>query len=483
MKRERGIRFRSKQLLSAVIGTLLASAATVGHADELGDLKERLDAQEQQIKILERKLELNDEASKAAASSAGVVRASARGVSVQSADGANSVRLRGVLHFDGRTFLDDVTPDIADTMIFRRVRPTLEGTLNGIFDFRFTPDFAGGRTIILDAFGAARLKPWAVVTAGKFKVPVGLERLVSATDLRFIERGFPTSLVPNRDLGVQLSGDISGGLVNYSIGYFNGVTDGGSSDGNLPTPDAESDSKGDTAARIFVQPFLNSESFVLRGLGVGVAATYVDGIGTTTSTLLPAYRTPGQQTFFSYRGSTAAGVTPVVNGTIADGERVRVTPQLYYSFGRCGLLGEYVQVSQDVSRATAIGVRRDSLDNTAWQLQVAAFLTGEDQTFRGFVPSKVFSLQDRTWGAVELVARVHELDIDNDAFVGGPNSFANPATAASKATAWGVGVNWYLNQNYKLSLNYDVTEFEGGAAAGADRPDERALFARVAVGF
>jgi len=474
---------QSKQCLAAVIGTLLASAAMVSGADELSEMRERLDAQEQQIRILQRKLELNDEAAKAAATSSGVVRASPRGISVQSADGANFVRLRGVLHFDSRTFLDDITPATADTMIFRRVRPTIEGTLNGIFDFRFTPDFAGGRSIILDAFGAARLKPWAVVTAGKFKVPVGLERLVSATDLRFIERGFPTALVPNRDLGVQLGGDVREGLVNYSIGYFNGVTDGGSSDGNLPTSDAESDSKGDLAARVFVQPFVNSDTFALRGLGVGVAATYVDVTGNTTSTLLPAYRTPGQQTFFSYRGSSAAGVVPVVNGTIADGERVRVTPQLYYSFGRYGLLGEYVEVSQDVSRSTAVGVRRDTLDNTAWQLQLAVFLTGEDETFRGFVPSTVFSLQDRTWGAVELVARVHELDIDNDAFVGGANSFANPATAASKATAWGVGVNWYLNQNYKLSLNYDVTDFEGGAAGGADRPDERALLARVAVGF
>ncbi len=140
-------------------------------------------------------------------------------------------------------------------------------------------------------------------------------------------------------------------------------------------------------------------------------------------------------------------------------------------------------MSQDVSRLTALGVRRATLENAAWQLQVAVFLTGEDQTFRGFVPGSVFSLQEGTWGAVELVARVHELDIDNDAFVGGANSFANPATAASRATAWGVGVNWYLNQNYKLSLNYDVTEFKGGAAAGTDRPDERALFARVAVGF
>lgn len=475
----------ASNLLAGSIAVVLGLAASGTQADELSELRERLDAQEQKIRILERKLELQEEAAKAAAPTTPVVRASPQqGFRIQSADGANVARLRGVLHVDGRYFADDFTPETADTWTLRRVRPTLEGTFNNIYDFRFTPDFGGGRTIILDAFVAARFKPWAVVTAGKFKVPVGLERLVSATDLRFIERGLPTSLVPNRDLGVQLGGDIAGGAVNYSIGYFNGVTDGGSSDSNTPTADAENDTKGDWAARVFVQPFLNSDNFALRGLGFGVAGTYVNSTGSSTTSLLPSYRTPGQQTFFSYRGTTAASVTtPAVNGTIADGERLRWTPQAYYSVGSFGVLGEYVTVSQDVSRLTASsGLRRDSLDNTAWQVQFAWFATGEDESFRGFTPQSIFDPARGTWGAVELVARYHELDIDDDAFTGGADSFANPESAASKASAWGVGVNWYLTQNYKWSLDYDVTSFDGGAATG-DRPDEKALFTRFAVGF
>lgn len=476
---------RRNRILAGSIGVLLALAAASAPADELSDLRDRLEAQEQKIKILERKLELNDEAVKAAAPTTPVVRASPQqGFRIQSADGANVARLRGLLHFDGRYFPDDITPATADTWLLRRVRPTLEGTLNGIFDYRFTPDFAGGKTIILDAFLAARLKPWAVVTAGKFKVPVGLERLVSASDLRFIERGLPTGLVPNRDLGVQLGGDIAGGVVNYSVGYFNGVSDGVSSDGNTPTSDAENDTKGDWAARVFLQPFVNSDNFALRGLGFGVAGTYVNSTGNTTTTLLPSYRTPGQQTFFSYRSTTAAsGATPAVNGTFADGERLRLTPQAYYYVGSFGVLGEYVQVSQDVTRVTPAGTRSESLDNSAWQVQLAWFATGEDESFRGFTPGSVFSLDSGTWGALEFVARYHELDIDDDAFTGGADSFANPATSASKATAWGVGANWYLNQNYKWSLNYDVTSFESGAAGGTDRPDEKAIFTRFAVQF
>jgi phosphate-selective porin OprO and OprP len=475
----------SSNSLRGSICLVLSLAAVSVHADELAELRQRLDEQEQKIRILERKLELNEEAARAAAPTIPIVRASPQqGFRIQSADGANVARLRGTLHFDGRYFADDVTPETADTWVLRRVRPTFEGTFNKIYDFRFTPDFAGGRTIILDAFLAARFKPWATVTAGKFKVPVGLERLVSSNDLRFIERGFPTSLVPNRDLGVQIGSDIVGGVVNYSIGYFNGVSDGSSSDNNTPTADAENDTKGDWAARVFLQPFLNSDNFALRGLGFGVAGTYVNSTGSTTTTLLPSYRTPGQQTFFSYRGTTAAsGTTPAVNGTIADGERLRWTPQAYYSIGSFAVLGEYVNVSQEVSRLTpTAGLRRDTLDNSAWQVQFAWFATGEDEAFRGFTSQTVFDPSSGTWGAIELVARYHELDIDDDAFVGGADSFANPTSSASKASAWGVGLNWYLTQNYKWSLNYDVTRFEGGAVTG-DRPDEQALFTRFAVGF
>ena len=61
----------------------------------------------------------------ALAASNAVVKASPKGFSLQSADGQNQVKLRGVLHFDGRNFNDDVTPAMADTWGLRRARPAL----------------------------------------------------------------------------------------------------------------------------------------------------------------------------------------------------------------------------------------------------------------------------------------------------------------------------------------------------------------------
>ncbi len=458
----------------------VAQAQTPDAAGADNDLRREIEEQKQRLSVLERKLELSEEAAKSAASSAPKVTANASRFQIGSADGANFVRIRGTLHADYRAYGGDSVPETADTFLLRRVRPTIEGTFGNIYDYRFTPDFGGGKSVIIDAYVAARFNPAAVVTVGKFKAPVGLERLQSGADLRFIERGLPTSLVPNRDIGVQLSGDLAGSVFSYQLGYFNGVTDGGSSD-SLPSPDVESDTGGDFAARVFLQPFLASDNFNLRGLGFGVGATWQDVDGLPTSTYLSAYRSPGQQSIFSYRGNTATGATPN-NATFANGERLRIAPQLYYSRGQFGLLGEWTQVEQDVSRNVGGVLRSDSLTNTAWQAQFAWFITGEDQAFRGFTPGSTFRPGKDGSGAFELVARYHVLDVDNDAFTGGAASFANPLTAVSKATAYGVGLNWYPWNTVKLSINYELTEFEGGAATG-NRADEQALLSRFAINF
>jgi phosphate-selective porin OprO/OprP len=326
--------------------------------------------------------------------------------------------------------------------------------------------------VIQDAYVTGRFDPSFQVTAGKFKAPVGLERLQSANDIRFVSRAFPTSLAPNRDIGLQVGGGFLGDRLNYAVAWTNGSNDGGSSE---TFGDVDPNSDKEWSARLFTQPFTESESFGLRGLGVGIAGTYGDQEGTTSQTLLSAFRTPAQATFFTYR----TGPT----GTIADGTRTRIAPQFYYSYGQFGLLGEYTEVSQDLSRTTPAGTRGDTVDTTAWQLAAHWFLTGEEQSFRGFKPGNVFSMESGTWGAWELVTRYHELEIGEEAFRGGDISFADPNAAARKASAYGIGLNWYFNENLKWVLDYEHTRFDGGAPNGGDREDEEVVLTRFALGF
>jgi phosphate-selective porin OprO/OprP len=461
-----------KKLCAATLAALAIPLAVRAQEVSNEELLKRIEEQEQKILVLERKLEIEDEAAASARESTAVVSAGPKGFSIRSADGRNQLRLRGTLHLDGR-YLPDDDADVVDTFQATRVRPTFEGTFADIFDFRFMPDFGQGRSVIQDAYLTARFHPGAQLAFGKYKSPVGLERLQSSNDMRWVQRAYPTSLVPNRDIGLMLAGELVGGRFSYQAALLNGANDGSSSD-SLGDTDVNDDKE--YALRLFANPFAESDSFALRGLGVGIAGTWTDQVGSATQPLLPSFRTPGQATFFRYR---AFGTTA---GTIADGERTRIAPQLYYYMGGLGLIGEYTEVSQDVSRAVSTGTRTGTVDTDAWQLAASYFLTGEEAAFRGFQPKSRFSLADRTWGAFEIVARVMSLSVSDEAFAGGADSFADPLAAASQADSWGVGLNWYLNENVKWLLDYERTSFDGGAATG-DREDEDAAQLRLAVGF
>jgi phosphate-selective porin OprO and OprP len=84
---------------------------------------------------------------------------------------------------------------------------------------------------------------------------------------------------------------------------------------------------------------------------------------------------------------------------------------------------------------------------------------------------------------LEFAVRVHELDIDEAAFAGGSSSFADPSASARRCAQWAGGLNWWLNQNLRWMLDYEVTRFDGGAANGGNRPDERALLTRLFLSF
>lgn len=512
-------------LFSATLAAAASAADQPGAADasppadasgaDLDTLRRRLEQEEERIRELERRLAA-DEAAQApqravatppsavppagpqpppspqyaapAGASALAANFGSAGFTLESADGANVIHFRGNLSVDGRYYSDAYTPETDDTWLIRKLRPTLEGTLWSYFDFRFMPDFGEGKTVLQDAWGDARVAPWLVFQFGKFKAPVGLERLQLEQFARFIEASLPSDLLPYRDLGFKLGGNVAGGIINYDLGIFDGTTDGGSTDGNS-VPDADASGRFATEARLFLAPFLHAGPEPLKKLGFGVAETYVKdgGVATPSSTtsLLATYKTPGQQNLFAYRADTLTATASFNNATIAHGIERRLDPQLYYYDGPLGLMSEYASEQQQVERQiSALSTRAATLDNNAWQVQAYWFITGEDEGYDTAAPRRNFG--QGGLGAFELVARYHAIHFDHEAFSDGADSFASPTSSARAAHAIGTGVNWYPNGNFKVQLDYEVTHFDGGATRGPtviDRPAERVLTSQFALIF
>jgi phosphate-selective porin OprO/OprP len=153
------------------------------------------------------------------------VGAGREGFVIKSADGAFQLKLRAYVQADGRFFPGGAATLGTSTFFLRRARSVTDVTLWKYFALRLTPDFGQGRVVLFDAYLDFRPATQFGLRAGKTKPPIGLERLQSATDLRFVERGLPTDLVPNRDVGLQAFGDLAGGQLSYAIGVFNGVAD------------------------------------------------------------------------------------------------------------------------------------------------------------------------------------------------------------------------------------------------------------------
>jgi phosphate-selective porin OprO/OprP len=386
------------------------------------------------------------------------VSAGNNGITIRTNDDNFTLHIGLDIQIDNRSFAGD-SPQHAppkDEILIRRARPTISGTAYQYVDFYIRPDFGQGTTILYDAYVELKYFPRAKLRAGKFKPPVGMERLQSDDDTNFIERGFPTLLAPSRDIGFQISGDLVKRRVAFAAGIFNGVPDNGLSD-------VSGSGRREFDGRIFLTPFLPNSKSRLSGLGFGIGASTggVDGIP------LPSYKTFGQASFFSF----ASGVSSA-------GHRTRLAPQAYYYLGPVGLLAEYTRAEE--------GFQKEALRRTialrAWQIQAACLLTGEKKSFTTLTPRHDFDPRKHTWGAFELAVRTGEFSVEREFFDAG---FASLATTPRHAREWAGGMNWYLNRSLRISADYAHTSFTGGAAAadGGNRPVEHALLQRFQINF
>ena len=438
------------------LGSLLLPSlrAVVDDHAEIQELRAQLKALEQKLAALERRQEIQD----------GRVTVADKGYTLTSADAANSVKLRGLVQLDSRLFFGDGGGVVNNAFVLRRTRLISEGTLAKNYGYQLVAEFGGSSVSMSDANFSVTLTPELQLKFGKFKEPIALERLQSDSWTFFNERSIVTNLVPDRDLGVQASGDLAGKRVSYAVGVFNGLPDGTSSS------NTDFDNEKDLAARVTVAPFKNTAGSAAQGLTFGVGGSV--GRQKSASGRTAGYRTDGQQVFFSYNAST-----------IADGRTWRVSPQFDYRLGSFGAIGEYVVSTVNV-RPSATGLKTE-LKNKAWQLAAGYMLTGEDSSYNGVMPRENFDWAAGTWGAFEVVGHYADLKADDAAFP----LFASAAGSADEATSLGLGLNWSLSKAVVFKFDYYQTKFGFSPLAPPVptaqilRQDEKAFITRFQFSF
>ena len=355
---------------------------------------------------------------------AGEATAGRSGFALQSDDGNFLLRFQGLIQADGRFYTGSgdsnhsytsavdasAQAPAASQFLLRRVRPILSGTIYHNFDFFLQPDFGGNTAAIYDAYLDVKPVTAANLRVGKFKLPLGLERLQTDSYLTFAERGLTADLIPQRDTGLELYGGFFGNALTYQAAFTNGVADGAFQ------PDSDTNNAKEGTLRIFTQPFKNTAVTPLQKLGFGLAGSY-----TGDNNSLPTFKTAaGQQQFFSY------------NAGALNGERSRLNPEANFYAGPLGVYGEYTQTSQ----VAQTGKFRTRLTNDAWQGAVSWVLTGEDASYTGVTPKRNFNLQAHTWGAWEVAARVQQLQVDPDTFALRVLPIRRPRRRAPRRIRW-----------------------------------------------
>jgi len=312
------------------------------------------------------------------------------------------------------------------------------------------------------AYAFAKIDPAFEVMMGKYTNPLSLEGLQPSADLPFLSASMVADLVPNKDIGIMAVGSFNH-MMDYALDVANGEQDNESS---ATGPGKATQQTKAITARVFFTPWKKSHDEDLKDLGFGIGGSWDNEINGDTGIWAKLQTSLGGNTVASY----AAAVVP-------KGDFWHWDPQMYYYNGSLGLQAEMVQSIQTVGYSSLPTVM---LTNTAWMVE-ANWVFGGKASFEGPVVDNEFDLSKGHFGALEVVARFHQLNLDGNSFLGGqtfsPGATTGLATGAQVSTAYGVAVNWWLNTHFKTQFDLERTDFSGGTASVVS---EQVFYTRMA---
>ena len=310
-----------------------------------------------------------------------------------------------------------------DRIFFRRSRIYLRGTLHRHIRFKAEYDFAGGSVSWTDVYVRfVKLPGFGNIYVGRFKTPFGLEGLTSSRFITFQERSLTDAFVPGRQVGLFFQNSVMDKRLHWAFSVTRKDSNG--------TVDSYTDSPD------------NNITLRLAGTPYQAGKTRLAHVGL-------AYHLQMEEGFrFRARpeGRTRSVRLVDVRGDADRVDRIGLEAALVY--GRMSVQGEYMRATPDMAGA-------DHPTFTAYYVMASYFLTGESRPYSGGAfgrpkPSSKFDLEKGSLGAVELAARLSQIDLsDGDFQGGGERNFT-------------LGLNWYPHDNARVTFNYVAAYLDRG---------------------
>ena len=269
------------------------------------------------------------------------------GFFIQTANGDYRLLFGLVAQMDGRFSLDD-PPPITNTFTIRKVRPTLlRPGRAGTSTSRSCPTSATARRWSWTPTSTSASRRSSACAPARTRRRSATSCCIGDAFLLFPERSLASSLVPNRDIGVQVQGDLAGGKLFYAGGVFNGVPDGSEHDDRRRHEQRQGPRRPHRRAAVPLDDATPGRP--LNGLGFQLGGSTGKQTGA-----LPSFRTSVGQTYFSY----ARRRPPTATAT-------RVSPAVFYYYKAFGAFAEYMRSTQ----AVIAGRRRHATSpTTAWDV-------------------------------------------------------------------------------------------------------------------
>lgn len=348
-----------------------------------------------------------------------------------------SVSLGGRIHYDIVSLQEDTTPLVYDSSALRRLRVDATFEFGDDWALKLDHDIGGVSTGWKNAWLSYRGIDRVTLRAGQFIAPLTGDNMMNSSNLKLPERAAPNVLAPNFLTG--LAANYRTQHVSITAGVFGNAID----TDPLRTPDEGTSVIG----RVVFAP-IRTRNHVAQ---VAVAAERRE-LNTGEPTRV---RSRHEFSLFSSPLLDTSALNGVSGYTTLNAEAMVIN----------GPLLVRAQVTSRQNDAPTLG----DPTFTGQAIEGAWVLTGERQRYGRTNGNYGYIRPEHSWGAIEVAARLSELDLNDGTVSGGSDRSAS------------IGINWYVNDNVRVMTSYIRSEID--PAGGLPTETVRGILTRFQVAY